>query len=497
MPSKHVVIVGGSVTGLGAALALTARGHQVTILEKDATPLPASPLEAFENWDRRGSPQTLHSHAFLGRLYGMIRDREPALLEKLIEHGVDLITFEKMIRPRFPDAELEPGDEDMTLIACRRVTFEWVLRRYILDTGLVDFRDGIEVSGLLTRELSEGIPQVRGVRLRAADGIEQELEADLVVDASGRRSKLGRWLEDIGAKRMREESSPCGIFYSSRFYKLRDGVETPVVEGGAMGADLGYLKYGIFPGDARIFSITLAASPEDAPMRAVLRAEAFERAAAAIPATGPWVDPAVSEPMGEVHGMGNLKNTRRFLVEDGEPLALGVVAIGDALIHGNPITGRGCTLAWVGAYLLADALDKHSDDPRALALELDAQITRELVPWYLAQCRQDADAIDVNKAQQRGEDPFKVEAEGGSVNPRAYMRTLLRDGLLPALRDDIYVLRAFMRAFNLLEAPQDLMGRADIMQRVMAVYAQREKREAIVLGPDRAEMQAILSNAAA
>jgi hypothetical protein len=31
--------------------------------------------------------------------------------------------------------------------------------------------------------------------------------------------------------------------------------------------------------------------------------------------------------------MANLRNTRRWLVADGEPLALGVVAIGDALIH--------------------------------------------------------------------------------------------------------------------------------------------------------------------
>ena len=51
---KHILVVGGSVTGLGAALALSADGHRVTIIEGDATPMPASHLEAFE-WDRRGS----------------------------------------------------------------------------------------------------------------------------------------------------------------------------------------------------------------------------------------------------------------------------------------------------------------------------------------------------------------------------------------------------------------------------------------------------------
>ena len=51
MKAKHVIIVGGSVTGLGAALALSADGHRVTILERDATPMPASHVEAFEQWD--------------------------------------------------------------------------------------------------------------------------------------------------------------------------------------------------------------------------------------------------------------------------------------------------------------------------------------------------------------------------------------------------------------------------------------------------------------
>ena len=65
---KHVVVIGGSVAGLGVALALSQRGHRVTVLEADATPLPSSHQEAFERWNRRGSPQTRHSHALLARL---------------------------------------------------------------------------------------------------------------------------------------------------------------------------------------------------------------------------------------------------------------------------------------------------------------------------------------------------------------------------------------------------------------------------------------------
>ena len=45
---KHIIVIGGSVTGLGAGLALTADGHRVTILEGDAAPMPESHLDAFE-----------------------------------------------------------------------------------------------------------------------------------------------------------------------------------------------------------------------------------------------------------------------------------------------------------------------------------------------------------------------------------------------------------------------------------------------------------------
>ena len=58
MSEHHVVVIGGSVTGLAVAVAFSAEGCRVTVLEKDPAPLPATPAEAFESWERRGSPQT-------------------------------------------------------------------------------------------------------------------------------------------------------------------------------------------------------------------------------------------------------------------------------------------------------------------------------------------------------------------------------------------------------------------------------------------------------
>jgi len=486
--NRHVIVIGGSIAGLGAALALSGRGHRVTVVEADATPLPESHLEAFERWDRRGSPQTRHSHALLARLHNLIRDHAPDLLEKLRACGAEELRFTDRVRELFDDPELEEGDEDIVFLACRRITFEWVLRRHVLDTGLVDFRDGVEVTRLAAEPRGEGPPRVTGVHLRGTDGGEERLAGDLVVDASGRRSRLRHWLPEIGTPPVREASSPCGIFYTSRFYRLLEGAEPPALDGGIVGADLGYLKLGVFAGDSRVFSITLAASPSDKEMRRILHQPGFEAAVAAVPMTAEWTSPAIAEPVSEVHGMANLNNTRRWLVEDGEPLALGFVAVGDSLIHTNPIVGRGCSLAWTAAFALADCLDEHPEDLRALALAYEARVERDIVPWYEMQLSQDADAIAVAEAQQRGEDPFETTNPDGTQNPRAFVRSLLRDGLMPALREDLRLLRVFMRAMNLLDPPGDLMKNPVVMQSLIASYAKRHEREPVDLGPPREAM---------
>ncbi len=493
--SKHVVVIGGSISGLGVALALSTRGHRVTVLEADATALPDSHTEAFEHWDRRGSPQARHSHALLARLRNLIRDHAPELLEKLKACGAQELLFTDRVRQVFNDPVFEPGDDDIVFLACRRITFEWVLRRHVLDTGLVEFHDGAEVTRLEATSDINGLPTVTGLWSKRGDGEEQLIEADLVVDTSGRRSKLSKWLPAIGTPPIREASSPCGIFYTSRFYQLHDGAEAPSLDGGIVGVDLGYLKVGVFAGDSGVFSITLAASPTDSEMRKVLKPAAFDAAVAAIPVTRGWTASATSEPISEVHGMANLNNTRRWLVEDGEPLALGVVAVGDSLIHTNPITGRGCSLAWTGAFALAEALDEHGEDLRALALAYDERVERDIVPWYEMQLAQDADSIAVNEAQQRGEDPFETTNPDGSSNPRAFMRSLLKEGLMPALTEDLILLRVFMRMMNLMDPPGDLMKNPQVMQSLLASYAKRDERERPKLadGPGREAMVELLA----
>src|ERR1041384_4932918 len=119
----RVAIAGAGVAGLSSALFLARAGHDVVLLERDATPLPADPDAAFE-WDRRGAPQVRHSHAFLARLRNLLRDELPDVLTELLAAGATEVAWADMIPPALEDRSPRPGDEDLVLLACRRTTFE-------------------------------------------------------------------------------------------------------------------------------------------------------------------------------------------------------------------------------------------------------------------------------------------------------------------------------------------------------------------------------------
>ncbi len=476
-----VVVVGGGVSGLATALLLGRAGHEITVIERDDTPMPATADEAFE-WNRRGAPQVRHSHAFLARLRNLLRDHQPDILEALLAAGATEMRFGDALPP---DMEFtpEPDDEDLVMIACRRTTFEWVLRRAALAEANVTIRTGLAATALLTAPTPEsgadlapsdstapsvgGVPVVTGVRLD--DGT--ELAADLVVAANGRRSAVAEWLADIGAREVTETVEDTGIVYASRFYRLLPDAELPP-RTGPIGGDLGYVKYGTFVGDNRTFSVTLAIPTDDDELRKRLAdPAAFDAAARALPATAPWLDGRAEPITPEVHMMAGLLNKWSDYVLDGVPAAIGLVPVGDAVLCTNPLYGRGCSTAYWSAHLLATEIAEHPNDVRAVAVAYDEALRAEIHPWYRSSVEQDREGRRVAAALLADEDPY-----GDATDPRTFTRSVLRDGLAPALRTDQVVLRAFVRNLNLLSPPDALLADADFGARVFAVLQSKDQR---------------------
>ena len=485
----HVVVVGGGVSGLGSALVLARQGHDVTVVERDDTPMPTTADEAFD-WDRRGAPQVRHSHAFLARMVGLMRRDHPDVYAALLAEGATEMRFGDDLPPTIVDFRREPSDDELVMLACRRTTFEWVLRRAAVGEGRVTFRTGVGVDGLTVEPghaapETPAVPHVTGVRL--ADGA--TIAADLTVVAAGRRSALSEWLVAAGAGAAEEEVDDTGIVYFSRFYRLREGEEYPP-RSGPIGGDLGYLKYGVFVGDNRTFSVTLATPTVDDELRKMLADPVvFDSCARQLVATAPWLDGRAQPITEQVHVMAGLLNRWRQYVRDGRPLATGLIPVGDAVLCTNPLYGRGCSIAFWGAHLMAQAVAAHPDDPLAMVGAYDSALRAEIYPWYRAGVEQDAEARRVAAALLAGDDP-----DGDTSDPRTFMRSVFRDGLLPAMRSDAVVLRAFFRSFNLLSPPDAMATDADVGARVFAAWQERDQRPPEPqLGPaHRADLLALL-----
>src|SRR5205823_4454387 len=145
--SVRIIVVGGGIAGLGTALACARDGHEVTILERDDTPMPADAQAAF-GWKRTGAPQVRHSHAFLARLRKVLRDRVPDVLDALLAAGATEISFTDNLPETLTDRDRRDGDDDLVAIACRRTTFEWVLRQVVLAERSVELQHGVAASTL-------------------------------------------------------------------------------------------------------------------------------------------------------------------------------------------------------------------------------------------------------------------------------------------------------------------------------------------------------------
>lgn len=479
--TRHVVVVGGGITGLASAMLLADAGHRVTIVERDEIPETASPDEAFETWPRRGTVQIRHSHAFLGRLRNFLRDREPELLADLLAAGARELRMLDVPPHTMQGLEPEPGDDDLVMLGCRRITFEWVLRRHVLGRAAVSLVPGAIVSALVAEPGDP--PRVTGVRI-SRGGVDSTIEADVVVDASGRSSPALRWLEGIGARAPIEESEPSSLLYYSRFYRLRPGAEEPAPGVHPAAADYNWIKYAIFPTDARTFSITLASPLSHPEMKVVAQEKAFDEVARSIPALAAWADPTRAEPIGDpgrpVQAMSGLVNRLRRFVDGTGPVALGFFALGDAAYCTNPLYGRGCAQGFLHADMLARALARHPHDLDAVARELDASARRDIEPFFRASLLADRDAT--RKAEGRAPSRWRARL----------VKSFFEDGVVVATRCDPVVFRAFVRMMNMMETPEKAFGDRRVLLRALRVWLRGKRRNASLRIPPPPDREALV-----
>lgn len=484
---ERILVIGGGIAGLWTALALSRTGREVTVLERDAPPPDTSPDEAFEKWERKGVGHLRHSHAFLARLHVLIREHYPDLMEELLAAGCREILFADNLPISVKDTYTPlPGDKDMTILTSRRTTLEFIMRRYAARQPGTSFVTGALVRDVLTDRDGSGTLRVTGVRVEQ-NGETKDWLADLVIDAAGKNSQMIDWLNDRGAA-IAEETERAGILYFTRHYRLHEGVTEPSRTKTPGAGDLGFIKYGVFPADNGCFSITLAVPEIEMEMRrAIVRPEVFDGICALLPGIAGWTTPETSRSVSRVFGMGELISRWRYMVKDGEPRVLNFLPIGDSLIRTNPLYGRGCSFAGVASEVLCETLDKTSD-PRERARYYHARLAKELRQHYDDMVKQDL------AATRRATNALNPDYQPGFK--ARLVKSFTEDAIMPALRSDVDLMRAFMRSFHMVDAPNLWMRDPRNITKVLRIWARGRKRKANLyppkLGPKRDDMYATL-----
>jgi 2-polyprenyl-6-methoxyphenol hydroxylase-like FAD-dependent oxidoreductase len=483
--AANVVVVGSGICGMSTALALAKRGHRVTVFERDPAPPEGNADDAFFRWQRLGAAQFRHPHAFLGVMCNLLRDNYPELLEQFYAAGARRVGFEDMLPPGLKATyQPAPGDERLWVMLCRRATMETVIRRYVETLPNVTIRNRVHVVGLLTEE-RDGVLVANGVEIRdrdeSADAAER-VPADLVIDASGRGTRFPAMIRALG-REIREETEDAEIIYYTRHYRLKPGETEPPRGDNRSAGDLGYLKYGVFPGDNGHFAIILCVPDcEPALKDAVRDPEIFDSICRSIPGVEPWI--ARSEATTESFGFGDIKAVWRYYVNDGRPLVENFFAVGDATLRTNPLYGRGCSTGIMHAHILADVLETTAD-PQSRAIQFEARTQAELRPIYDASLTEDRNGTKRALATMAGKAVEKPDSL------KKWFGAAFGDALMAAARDDIQVMRGMMRTFHLLEKPGDFLKDPKIKRTVFRYMLKGRKRNAaarLQVGPSRAEM---------
>ncbi|MER7577054.1 FAD-dependent oxidoreductase [Streptomyces sp. NPDC126514] len=457
----HIVVIGAGIVGSFASMVLAQEGHRVTLLERD--PVGREALES-----RQGVKQYEQTHILMPGGARILDQETPDAVRRILDAGGRSHDMLAGVWAAGTVGPRRPGDEQYETYAARRPVLEAALQGAATATGGVTLRAGSRVRALLTGEPRVvGRPHVTGVV--TDDGT--RIEADLVVDASGRRTELPAMLERLGATPLvhREET---GFRYYSRFFRADDrGLPVsrywPLTHHDSVSVITA-------PGDGDHWSVTLVTSGRDQALRRLSDPGVWDAVLALYPEAAHWAE---GVPDGDVRVMGGTGTTHRRWVSDGEPLVTGLVAVGDAHMTLNPQFGMGMTAGLGQAQVLRDVVRRTGlGDPADLMLALDSELEERYWPMW-----NDGDTWDRHRL---AEIDAEIRGESYATDDPAWV---LRTALDTAATLDADVVRGFGRVASQLASAEEALIKPGLVQRIVELatgrprYAQGAPDRAVLL----------------
>lgn len=431
----RAVVLGGSMAGLTAARVLADRYHEVLLVDRDDLTLASA--------ERRGVPQGGHAHALLARGLQALEELFPGLTDELIADGAAHGDVLAEARVHFSGHRLRRGTAGLRMLSLSRPFLESHVRARVRDLPNVSVAPPSDIIGLATTP--DG-GRVTGAKVFArADGSTADvIDADLVVDATGKGSRTPRWLEELGYDRPAEERVDVDVGYATTIYRLPPD---------ALDGDWG----------------TLQAPTPDLPRGGAL--SRLENDRWMLTLMGMAGDHPPTDPAGYLAFARSLRFPDiHDVIRDAEPvhgpaayrfpddvrrryerlarLPEGLLVVGDGVCSFNPIYGQGMTVAALEALALRAHLERHGvPRPRRFQREIARVVD---VPWDMAT------GSDLSFPGASGRHTRKLRVLAGYIGR-----------LHAAAAHDASLAATFMRVSGLVDPPNALL-RPGVALRVLA-----------------------------
>ncbi|MFJ9818072.1 NAD(P)/FAD-dependent oxidoreductase [Streptomyces sp. NPDC101151] len=366
---QHGLVLGGGFAGILAAHVLAARMDSVTVVERDGLPGRPEP--------RKGVPQARQSHLFMGAGARTADALVPGLLRAWTTAGAHRLSApgDVAFLTKFGWLPRTPHDE--FVLCCSRDLLDWVVRDLVLRNERITVLTETEAVGL-----TGDAQRITGARLRdRATGEHTSLEADFVVAATGRSSRVDDWLGALGLPKVPVEVIDAGTAYATRIFcpapdrhRATPGIVMIAnVTGEATGGVLLPLEDGLWT--ATLIGMRGSEPP--------VGDDAFLDFAKGL--SHPVLAELVSEaaPQGSVRGFRGLVNRRpRFDRLPRHPE--GLVVLGDAACTLNPSHAHGMTVAASAVAALHAHLEQYGIT-RGVAARIQRAVSRSAATaWQLS-----------------------------------------------------------------------------------------------------------------
>ena len=424
--SRHAVVLGASMAGLGAARALTRHYERVTVVERDTLPAGGG--------GRKGVPQGGHAHGLLASGFRILDAYFPGMMGQLVDAGAleldltgDFLWYQYGGWKLRADCGLEgivvsrPLLESTVRGRVRALAGVAWLENHDVEEPVLD--DAGRVNRVLVKDRTTG--QVRAI------------EADLVVDALGRGSPSPRWLKSWGFDAVSETNVRVDVGYATGAFERRPGdlhgARGAIIAGTAPESKR-YAAVLAAEGDRWV--VTLVGTLGDHPPTEVAAWRAF---AATLPTPDIHAMVEGREPLAPIASYRFNANRRRHFERLGR-FPGGFLVVGDAMCSFNPLYGQGMSVALREARALDDCLEKGDGDDLAARFFAEASAIIES-PWAIA----------------TGEDLRYPEVEGARPPGFGLISRYMARAHRAATRDPV-VLRRFFEVASLLAPPTAMLS---------------------------------------